>query len=1057
MAQTRTLYEPSTEHDACGFGFVVDIAGRPSHAIVRDALTVLVNLEHRGATGSEANTGDGAGILVSIPRRFLAAAAADTGITLPDAGYGVAMIFLPRDEASRAGAVDRFERVLGDEGLEILGWREVPTDPSGLGSSARASQPVIVQAFIARPEGLALGHDEDLAFERRLYVARRLVEKAVGRSALPGRADVYIPSMSCRTIVYKGMLNASQLLTFYPDLLDEHFESPLGLVHSRFSTNTFPSWSRAHPYRYISHNGEINTLRGNVNWMFARQSTFRSTVFGEDLNKILPAVDVDGSDTTIFDNVLELLHLSGRSLAHAMMMMVPEPWSRDPSMSPERRAFYEYHSCLMEPWDGPASLAFTDGVRIGATLDRNGLRPGRYSVTRDGRVVMASEAGVLDIPPGDVVAKGRLQPGRMFLVDTEQGRIIPDDELKAAITGAHPYEEWVRGSLVNLVDLPAPDTVILPDHETVLRRQEVFGYTTEDVRLIINEMATTGADPIGSMGNDAPLAVLSERPQLLYNYFKQLFAQVTNPPVDAIREEIIMATDRSIGPEANLLEPGPDAAHQVALPSPVISNAELETIRALDGGPGSHGFRTITLPILFKVADNGAGLRRAIEDLRRQASEAIAEGYNQIILSDRGHTETDAPIPALLAVSAVHHHLVRAGTRGRAGVLLESGEPREAHHFCLLIGYGASAINPYLAFETIDDQVRLGVIPGPTEAAEKRYRKAATKGVIKAISRMGISTVHSYHGAQVFEAIGLNRDFVDEYFTWTPTRIGGIGIEIVSKEVKARQDRAWPPGRPIVHEQLPPGGQYQFRADGENHLFNPLTVHTLQKAVRTGDYSTFKDYSSLVDDQSARLATLRGLLELRPALRPVPIDEVEPVEAIVRRFKTGAMSYGSISGEAHETLAIAMNRIGGKSNTGEGGEDPARYEPLPNGDSRSSAIKQVASGRFGVTSEYLVNAREIQIKMAQGAKPGEGGQLPGLQGLPVDRKDPLLDAWRRAHQPAPAPRHLLHRGSQAAHPRPQEREPRGPDQREAGRRGGRGDGCGGRGQGARGRDPHLRP
>ena len=982
MAESRTLYEPSTEHDSCGFGFVVDIAGRSSHTIVRDALTVLVNLEHRGAAGSEANTGDGAGILVGIPHRFLGAVAAEARITLPAAGYGVAMVFLPRDDASRAGAIGRFEHELAGEDLELLGWRTVPSDPSGLGDSARNSQPVIAQAFIARPGGLAPGHDEDLAFERRLYVARRLIEKAIGRSALPGRGDAYIPSMSCRTIVYKGMLNASQLLTFYPDLLDERFESPLGLVHSRFSTNTFPSWLRAHPYRYISHNGEINTLRGNVNWMFARQSTFRSSVFGEDLNKILPAVDPDGSDTTIFDNVLELLHLSGRSLAHTMMMMVPEPWSRDPSMDAQRKAFYEYHSCLMEPWDGPASLAFTDGVRIGATLDRNGLRPGRYYVTRDGRVIMASEAGVLDIPPEDVVAKGRLQPGRMFLVDTEQGRIIPDDELKAAITGARPYEQWVRESLVSLGDLPVPDGVIGPDHETVLRRQEVFGYTTEDVRLLIDAMATTGADPIGSMGNDAPLAVLSERPQLLYNYFKQLFAQVTNPPVDAIREEIIMATDRSIGPEANLLEPGPDAAHQVALPSPVISNAELEKIRALDGGPSSHGFRSITLPILFKVADNGAGLRRAIEDLRRQASEAIAEGYNQVILSDRGHNETDAPIPALLAVASVHHHLVRAGTRGRVGLLLESGEPREAHHFCLLIGYGASAINPYLAFETIDDQVRLGVIPGPTEAAEHRYRKAATKGVIKAISRMGISTVHSYHGAQVFEAIGLNRDFVDEYFTWTPTRIGGIGIEVVSKEVKARQDRAYPPRRPIVHTQLPPGGQYQYRADGENHLFNPLTVHTLQKAVRTGDYATFKDYSSLVDDQSSRLATLRGLLELRPAMRPVPIDEVEPVDTIVRRFKTGAMSYGSISQEAHESLAIAMNRLGGKSNTGEGGEDPARYTPDENGDSRNSAIKQVASGRFGVTSEYLVNARELQIKMAQGAKPGEGGQLPGSKVYP---------------------------------------------------------------------------
>jgi glutamate synthase (ferredoxin) len=979
----RTLYEPSTEHDACGFGFVCDIAGKPSHAIVRDALTVLVNLEHRGASGSERNTGDGAGILVGIPHGFLGAAAGEAGLRLPEGGgYGVAVMFLPREEASRAVCREHFAAVLEAEGLVLLGWRDVPTDPTGLGESAKASQPVIVQAFIARPAGLGAGPNEDLVFDRRLYVARRLIEKAVSRSALPGRGDFYTSSMSCRTLVYKGMLNASQLMTFYPDLRDPRLASAIALVHSRFSTNTFPSWSRAHPYRYISHNGEINTLRGNVNWMFARQSTFRSSLFGDDLHKILPAVDADGSDTAIFDNVLELLHLSGRSLAHVMMMMIPEPWSRDPTMSPERRAFYEYHACLMEPWDGPASLAFTDGVRVGATLDRNGLRPGRYYVTRDGRVVMASEAGVLDIPPADVLAKGRLRPGRMFLVDTSEGRIISDDELKTAVASTHPYEEWVRQSLVRLEELPQPVGAIEPDHETIVRRQEVFGYTTEDVNMIINPMAIDGTDPVGSMGNDAPLAVLSERPQLLYGYFKQLFAQVTNPPVDAIREEIIMATERSIGPEDNLLEPGPNAAHQLALPSPVLSNAELERIRTLDGGPASRGFRTITLPILFKVSENGAGLRRAIEDLRQRASEAIAEGYNQVILSDRGHDEAEAPIPALLAVSAVHHHLVRAGTRGRVGIVVESGEPREPHHFCLLIGYGASAINPYLAFETIDDQVHLGVIPGPTDAAEKRFRKALVKGVIKAISRMGISTVHSYHGAQVFEAIGLNRDFVDEYFTWTPTRIGGIGIEVVSREVQLRQDRAFPPKRPMVHRQLAPGGQYHYRADGEYHLFNPLTIHTLQRAVRTGDYGTFKDYTSLVDDQSLRLATIRGLLELRPAHRPVPIDEVEPVESIVRRFKTGAMSYGSISAEAHEALAIAMNRLGGKSNTGEGGEDPARYEPLVNGDSRSSAIKQVASGRFGVTSEYLVNAREIQIKMAQGAKPGEGGQLPGSKVYP---------------------------------------------------------------------------
>ena len=758
--------------------------------------TVLVNLEHRGASGSERNTGDGAGILLQIPHGFLREVAAASEVSLPeDGGYGVAMVFLPRDQHSRSACRLHVASVLADEKLKLLGWRDVPTDDTGLGDSARASQPVISMAFIARPRGLARDHDGDLAFDRRLYVARRLIEKAVSRSALPGRADFYVPSMSCRTVVYKGMLNASQLLTYYPDLLDERLASAIALVHSRFSTNTFPSWARAHPYRYISHNGEINTLRGNVNWMFSRQSALKSSLFKDDLQKILPAIDVDGSDTAIFDNVLELLHLSGRSLTHVMMMMVPEPWHRDPDMSPERKAFYQYHSCLMEPWDGPASLAFCDGVRVGATLDRNGLRPGRYWVTDDDRVVMASEAGVLDIDPARVVAKGRPRPGRTFLVDTSLGRIVEDDELKDAIATAQPYEDFVAGSLVRLDELPRPTRVIEPDHETVLRRQQVFGYTAEDVHMIIDAMALDGADPVGSMGNDAPLAVLSERPQLLYGYFKQLFAQVTNPPVDAIREEIIMATERSIGPEDNLLEPGPDAAHHVALGSPILSNAELEQIRALDGGPANYGFRTITLPILFRAAEDGAGLRRAIEELRSRASEAIAEGYNQIILSDRGHNETDAPIPALLAVSAVHHHLVRAGTRGRAGIVMESGEPREAHHFCLLIGYGASAINPYLAFETIDDQVRLGVIPGPTDEAEKRYRKALLKGVIKAISRMGISTVHSYHGAQVFEAVGLNRDFVDEYFTWTPTRIGGIGIEVLSREVKLRQDRAYPANR----------------------------------------------------------------------------------------------------------------------------------------------------------------------------------------------------------------------------------------------------------------------
>jgi glutamate synthase (ferredoxin) len=973
------LYDPSFEHDACGFGFVVDIAGRPSHAIVRDALTVLVNLEHRGATGSEKNTGDGAGLTIQIPHKFLSEMAAKNGIRLRGrGGYGVGMVFLPPDKGSRVDCFRLFEKVVEEEGLHFLGWREVPTNNEGLGQSAKASQPHIRQVFIDRPEGMV----EDLAFERKLYVIRRLVEKAVSRSSVPNRGDFYVPSLSCRTIVYKGMLNASQLRTFYPDLLDERVESAIAMVHSRFSTNTFPSWARAHPYRYISHNGEINTLRGNVNWMHARQSQFSSRLFGAELTKALPAIDLDGSDSAILDNTLELLYLSGRSLAHSLMMMVPEPWQHHESMAPEKKAFYEFHACLMEPWDGPASIAFTDGIRIGATLDRNGLRPARYYVTKDGRVVMASEAGVLDIPADQIVAKGRLQPGRMFLVDTAEQRIVSDDELKHRVATERPYEEWVREWLVKLTELPPPPRVIEPDHETVLRRQEVFGYTAEDVRILINPMAATGTEPVGAMGNDAALAVLSERPQLLYSYFKQLFAQVTNPPIDAIREEIIMATEMAIGPEGNLLEPAPESAHQLELPSPVLSNEELEKIRHLSTDD-VHGFKTITLPILYRVAEGGQGLRKAIEQVRDRCSEAIAEGHNIIILSDRNHGADDAPIPALLAVAAVHHHLVRSGTRTQVGLVLESGEPREVHHFALLIGYGASAVNPYLAFETVHDQVRLGMLSGSAELAEKKYRKAIAKGIVKVISKMGISTTQSYHGAQVFEALGLNQDFIDEYFTWTPTRIGGIGIDVVAREVKMRQDRAYPPKRPIYHKQLGVGGNVQYRVEGENHLLNPLTIAQLQFSTRSGSYEAFKEYSKLVDDQSEGLCTLRGLMDFKSNHRqPLDIDEVEPIEAITRRFKTGAMSYGSISQETHEALAIAMNRLGGKSNTGEGGEDPARFERMANGDSMKSAIKQVASGRFGVTSEYLVSATEIQIKMAQGAKPGEGGQLPGTKVYP---------------------------------------------------------------------------
>ncbi|HUK65300.1 MAG TPA: glutamate synthase central domain-containing protein, partial [Anaeromyxobacteraceae bacterium] len=767
------LYDPKNEHDACGFGFVVDIKGRKSRDIVQKALTVLVNLEHRGAAGSEKNSGDGAGLLVQTPHAFFEKIADGLRVKLPAPGqYAVGMVFLPVLESSRRTFERMFEEVVEREGQKVLFWRDVPTDNAALGSTSRASQPVIRQIFVGRGPNCA----DEAAFERKLYVIRRLVEKAVSRSAYQQRAHFYVPSLSHKTVCYKGMLNASQLLSFYPDVLDPSFESAIVMVHSRFSTNTFPSWSRAHPYRYISHNGEINTLRGNINWMHARQSLMSCRLFGEDLKKILTVIDLEGSDSAMFDNVLELLHLAGRSLPHAMMMMVPEPYARHESMSAEKKAFYEFHSCLMEPWDGPASIAFTDGVRVGATLDRNGLRPARYYVTRDDLVVMASEVGVLDVPADRVVTKGRLQPGRMFLVDTSEKRIISDEDLKHRIATEQPYELWLKEHLVRLDDLPPPPSVIEPDHETVLRRQEEFGYTAEDVRILINPMSETGVEPTGSMGNDTPLAVLSEKPQVLYNYFKQLFAQVTNPPVDAIREELIMAVETAIGPEGNLLEPTPVSAHQLALPTPVLRNDELEKIRQLDGKNGAHGFKSITLPMLFKVREGGAGLRKAVEDLRWTVSEVIAEGHNIIILSDRGHDEDNAPIPALLATAAVQHHLLREGTRTRIGIVLETGEPREVHHFALLVGYGASAVNPYLAFETIHDQIRLGMLKGPPDAAEKKYVKAVNKGIVKVISKMGISTIQSYHGAQIFEALGLNREVIDAYFTGTASRIGGIGL-----------------------------------------------------------------------------------------------------------------------------------------------------------------------------------------------------------------------------------------------------------------------------------------
>ena len=969
------LYDPQFEHEACGVGFVVNIKGRKSHGIIQQALRALLNLDHRGACGCEANTGDGAGILIQTPHEFLKLVAREAQVSLPEPrAYGVGMIFLPT-QRSRQGQCEKiFGEIVAEEGQKVLGWRTIPTNNESVGKTARAGEPLMRQVFIGRNDNLA----EDMAFERKLYVIRRRAENAIRYSGKVAGGDFfYVSSLSYKTVIYKGMLLTTQLQEYYPDLLHPAMESALALVHSRFSTNTFPSWNRAHPYRYMAHNGEINTLRGNINWMHARQAMFESGLFGEDIRKILPVVCTDGSDSAMFDNCLELLVLSGRSLPHAMMMMIPEPWTKHESMSPEKKAFYEYHSCLMEPWDGPASIAFTDGKQIGAVLDRNGLRPARYYVTKDDLVIMASEVGVLDIPADRVLQKDRLQPGRMFLIDTEEGRIVADEELKHKIATEQPYRLWLDKNLVRLADVPDPGVLPEPGHDTVLQCQVAFGYTFEDLRILMLPMARDGAEAVGSMGTDTPLAVLSNRPQLLFNYFKQLFAQVTNPPVDCIREEIIMSTETAIGSERNLLEPSPEHARLIELKSPVLTNEEFAKLKHLD----LPGFKSITLPILFKVADGPGGLEQAMDQLYGRLSQAIADGYNVVVLSDRGVNREWAPIPSLLAVGGAHHHLIRQGTRTRVGLVLESGEPREIHHFSLLIGYGCGAINPYLAFQSLNDLIRQGLLTGMDhQTACKNYLKAAMKGVVKVISKMGISTIQSYWGAQIFEAIGLKESFVDRYFTWTPSRIEGVGIEVIGQEVLARHQRAFP-DRPVNGHTIESGGQYQWREDGEVHLFNPQTIHKLQAAARTGSYKLFKEYSALVDEQGKNLCTLRGLLDFKK-VKPVPIEKVESVESIMKRFKSGAMSYGSIGQEAHETLAIAMNRIGGKSNTGEGGEDPARYLPLPNGDSKNSAIKQVASARFGVTSEYLVNARELQIKMAQGAKPGEGGQLPGQKVYP---------------------------------------------------------------------------
>ena len=969
------LYDPAFEHDACGIALVADLHGRRSHALVGQALSALEHLAHRGASGAEAATGDGAGILVQVPHRFLQA---ELSVDLPEPGaYAAGMVFLPTDPDDADKARRRIEELAAEEHLAVLGWRPVPVDPSGIGASALRTMPSFEQVVVARADGApaaAAGVPDALALDRLAFCLRKRVEHEVG---------VYVPSLSARTMVYKGMLTPGQLAGFYPDLGDERFESALALVHSRFSTNTFPSWPLAHPYRYLAHNGEINTLRGNRNWMRAREALLASDLIPGDPSRLFPICDPEGSDSASFDEVLELLHLGGRSLPHAVLMMIPEAWENHESMDPARRAFYRYHASLMEPWDGPAAVVFTDGTVAGGVLDRNGLRPVRYWVTDDGLVVLASEVGVLDLDPRRVVEKGRLQPGRMFLVDTAQGRIVGDEEIKAQLAAEHPYEQWLERQ-VALEDLP-PRRMLTPQHASVVTHQRLFGYTAEELRLILAPMATTGAEPVGSMGNDAAIAVLSERPRLLYDYFTQLFAQVTNPPLDAIREELVTATRSKLGPEGNLLEPTPESCRQIVLPVPVIDNDELAKLLYVNEHGETPGFRAFAIDGLFDVTGGGQALADAIEAIRRRVSEAIDQGANIVVLSDRNSDAELAPIPSLLLVAAVHEHLVRERTRTKVGLVVESGDAREVHHMALLLGYGASAVNPYLAFETIDDMIASGQLEGVTpRQARKNYVKAACKGIVKVMSKMGVSTVASYIGAQIFEAIGLGRDVVDEYFTGTVSRIGGVGLDVLAQEVAARHRLAHLP-RPTerVHRELEVGGEYQWRREGEIHLFNPKTVFKLQHATRAKRYDIFKEYTRLVDDLSARGATLRGLLRLRTGvLPPVPIDEVEPVSEIVKRFSTGAMSYGSISAEAHETLAIAMNRIGGRSNTGEGGEDAERFVPDANGDLRRSAVKQVASGRFGVTSEYLVNADDLQIKIAQGAKPGEGGQLPGHKVYP---------------------------------------------------------------------------
>jgi glutamate synthase (NADPH/NADH) large chain len=963
VAVPHTLYDPAYEHDACGVAFIADLHGRRSHDVVAKGLSALRRLDHRGARGAEPNTGDGAGIMLQVPDEFYRAAA---GVDLPPAGrYATGLVFLPKGEADAARAERVVDKYAEAEGARVLAWRDVPVDPAGLGETALAAMPRIRQVF------LAAGELSGLALDRVAFCVRKRAERESRERGVPA----YFPSLSGRSIVYKGMLTPDQLPAFFADLTEPGVASAIAIVHSRFSTNTFPSWPLAHPYRFIAHNGEINTIRGNKNWMNAREALLASPAIPGDIRRLFPICTPEASDSANFDEVLELLHLAGRGLPHAVLMMIPEAWENDPGMDPAKRAFYQFHASLMEPWDGPASVAFSDGTLVGAVLDRNGLRPGRWWRTRDGLVVLGSEAGVLDLDPADVVAKGRLRPGRMFLVDTAAGRIVEDDEIKAELAAAHPYEEWLHAGLMHLDQLPPREHTVYT-HDSVQRRQQTFGYTEEELKLLLAPMARTGAEPIGSMGTDTPISPLSTRPRLLYDYFHQLFAQVTNPPLDAIREELVTSLATTIGPEGNLLRPGPASCRQVVLPYPVIDNDELAKILSIDEDGDLPGFKAVRVSGLYPLRDGAAGLRARLVEICRHVSEAIEDGVRILVLSDRDSTVDLAPIPSLLLTAAVHQHLVREQTRTQVALLVEAGDCREVHHAAVLIGYGAAAINPYLAFESVEDLIGTGALPGLDPAAAVRnYVRALGKGVLKIMSKMGISTASSYCGAQVFEAVGLDRRLVDRYFAGTTSRIGGIALAGIHAEIAARHARAYPRSpAESAHRRLDPGGEYQWRREGELHLFNPETVFLLQHATRSRRYEVFRRYTSTVDGLAARAGSLRGLFELRTGARPpVPLDEVEPASEIVKRFATGAMSYGSISAEAHETLAIAMNSLGARSNTGEGGEDVDRlYDPA-----RRSAVKQIASGRFGVTSEYLVNADDVQIKMAQGAKPGEGGQLPG--------------------------------------------------------------------------------